>query len=444
MSITVGECCGVHDGVRLREVPGFTGLWLANAGSSAASMVAMFATSVVLTISLQAPAVAAGLVAPLSVAGALLFGLVAGVVSDRVGPVRTMIRSVWLRMAAYALPLIAWALGYLQAWQLLAAVFVVSAADTFFVAAHTAVLPALVGRERVPDAAASLQGTAQVIQLVGPAAGAGLTRLMPAPLVLLVAMGGQVLALLGLRGLPVDPPRAAVREPALKAIRQGIKYLANTPLLLALMGAASLNNMAGGFYAGAETVYVLRDLAVDPLVFGALWSLSAVGGILGALIAPRLGRKLGPLRTLFLGSTLMPINFAMIPLASAFPGAKLVIIGVSYVLFGISLGLFSISNVGMTAKLTPLALLARVSATRRTVTLGASALGGVCGALLSQAFGTLVPLWIAVGIASLQLIPLLRAGIPRRGDASAAEIEAAQDVSANPPGNSGQSGAAGQ
>jgi MFS family permease len=77
--------------------------------------------------------------------------------------------------------------------------------------------------------------------------------------------------------------------------------------------------------------------------------------------------------------------------------------------FGVCIGLFGVSSAVLTARLTPKKLLARVSSTRRTFTQGATVVGGILGAVASQAFGALVPLIIAVVVAASQTIPLFRA-----------------------------------
>lgn len=407
--------------------PAFRGLWLSNAAGDAALMVALFTTSLVLTLWLHAPALVVGLVQPLSNAGALIFGLVVGVLVDRWGQRRTMYAAVCARLLGYSLPVIAWALGWLHPWHLLLAVFVASVADTFFTAAQSSLLPQLVGRRGVPDAAGTLQASDQVVQLAAPAGAAFLTKLAPAPLVLALSAVGQLLALMGLRALPRDAERQPrhQHQRILPAIREGLGYLGRTPLLAAVTLAAVTNNFAAGLYASAETVFILRVLGMDPVVFGLLISVSAVGGILGALLAPRLGRRWGPLRTLFCGATLMPINFALIPLAALWPQAQVPIIGTSFVLFGLSLGFFGVSSAGLTAELTPSRLMARVSSTRRTFTQGSVVLGGVLSAVLSQAVGTLVPLLAAAAVSALQLIPLARVGVPRRGEPSAQELRSA-------------------
>ncbi|RKW71910.1 MFS transporter [Galactobacter caseinivorans] len=418
----------------------FRGLWLSNAAGDAALMVAMFTTSLVLTLWLHAPAFVVGLVQPLSNAGALIFGLVVGVFVDRWGQRRTMYAAVWARLLGYSLPVFAWALGWLHPWQLLLAVFVASVADTFFRAAQSSLLPVLVGRKGVPDAAAALQASDQVVQLAAPVGAGLLTKLVPAPLVLALSAVGQLFSLLGLRALPADQAHAPdhQHQRILPAIREGLGFFARTPLLAAVMLAAMTNNFAAGLYASAETVFVLRVLGMDPVVFGLLMSVSAVGGILGALLAPRLGRRWGPLRTLFCGATLMPINFALIPLAALWPQAQVAIVGISFVLFGLSLGCFGVSSAGLSAQLTPSRLMARVSSTRRTFTQGAVVLGGLLSAVLSQAFGTLVPLIAAAAISALQFIPLLRVGVPRRGAPSQAELEAALEESEGEAGEAGE------
>ena len=153
-----------------------------------------------------------------------------------------------------------------------------------------------------------------------------------------------------------------------------------------------------------------------------MWSLSAVGGVVGAVVAPGLGRRIGPLRTMFVASLLVPINFAIIPLSVLAPEMALVNIWISFTLFGITLGMLSVNSSSVIAMITPDELMARVSSTRRAITQGMLLLAGVVGATLLATVGALVTLWMAVGVALLQCVFLLRAGVPRRGVPSAEEL----------------------
>lgn len=413
----------MNDDVRLSSLPTFRGLWLATGAGDAARMLALFATSVILTVTLGASAFEIGLVLPLSSAGALVFGLLAGALVDRWGPRRTLLGSAAVRLLAYAVPFLLWAGGVLTAWELLAAVFVASVADVFFSAGHDAVLPGLVGRARVSDAAGTLQATDQVIQLLGPSSGGVLLRWLPAPLLLAVAGVGQLVALLGLRRLPVDAqwPRHE-RLGLWRSIGEGIRYNVQTPLIGTLTLTSGINNFAAGIYTSVEAVFILRVLDFSPTAYGVLMSVSAVGGILGALAGARLGRALGPLRAIFVAACMMPVNFALMPVATLFPGAAFGLVALSWVLFSVSIGVYGVNGAGLRARLTPTRLLGRVSSARRVVTQGAIVIGGLLGAALSQAFGAVVPLWIAVGIAAVQLVPLVRSGVPRRGDATGQEV----------------------
>ncbi|RII42724.1 MFS transporter [Galactobacter valiniphilus] len=414
----------MNDGARLRSLPAFRGLWLANAGSDAARLIAVFAIQVSMTLTLHASTFEVGLVSPLSNAGALALGLVAGVYVDRWGAKRTMLASVWLRVLAYGAPVLLWCADLLAPWQLLVCVVLASVADTFFSTGHQAVLPALVGRSRVPDAAASLMATDQVITLAGPAAGGLLTRLMPAPLVLGISTLTQFLAIGGLTRLPADPPAAQrPRERVWPSMREGWAYLRGTPLLAAIMAAATLNNFAAGFYQSAETVFILRELGMDPVVFGLVWSLSAVGGIGGAILAPRAGRRFGALRVMFAACCVMPLNFALIPAASWVPhAAQPLMIFASFFLFGACIGFMAVSSSGVAAALTPNELLARVSSVRRTLTQGATVVGGLLGAALGALAGVGWTLWFAATLAVLQVLPLIRVGVPRKAAPDEAEL----------------------
>lgn len=405
----------------------FRWLWFANASTTVARSLGVFAISVTLVNVVGASAFQVGLAAPLSSLGPLLCGLFAGVVVDRWGNRRVMIVTTWGRMAAYAGAVAAYVTGWLGPWHLLVVIFLVSVADVFFMSAHTSILPRIVGRARIPAATSSLMASDQIIALAGPAAGGQLVRLFPAPLVLAVSVIGQLSALVGLKNIPHDANRvsgqeASPRQRVREAIVDGAKFMARNRLLLAVILTTATNTCAAGVYQAAQSWFILKDLDIEPAVFGAIWSVSAVGGITGALIAPRLGSAWGPLRAMFFASLLMPMNFALIPLAALWPHLAVWSIGLSFTLFGLALGVLSVNSATLVVALTPDTYLARVAATRRTVTQGAMLLGGLVGALLLAWVGAVPSLWVAVAIATGQGIFLVRVGVLRRGSPTEAEL----------------------
>lgn len=375
---------------------------MATAAGDAARTVALFATSVILTVTLQASAFQVGLASPLSNAGALLFGLIAGSCVDRWGNKRSLLGGVWVRLAAYAVPVLCWCLGWLNAWMLLACVLAASVADTFYSAAHAAVLPSVVGRKRVADGSARLQATDQVIRLVGPSAAGVAVKWISAPVLLVISTLGQLVALFGLRRIPADRrhDREQVHERFRDSVRTGWRFLRRSRWIGSIALAASLNNAVAGLLGAAEAVFMLRDLHFSAAVFGVVSAISGVGGIVGALVAPRFGRSLGPFRTLMTGACTMPVAFVLVPLSAAArllgPGWGICCAGLAMFLVGWCIGLFGVSSAGITARLTPQRLMARATSTRRTFTQGATVVGGLIGAGLSQTFGSLVPLAGAV------------------------------------------------
>ncbi|MCQ1985564.1 MFS transporter [Arthrobacter sp. zg-Y844] len=417
-------------GAGVWSLPAFRGLWLATTAVHAGRDVAVFAVSVGMISVLGATPFEAGLAAPLSSAGPLLFGLVAGVAVDRWGQRRTMLAMTWVRAGAYAWAVASFFLGWLEAWQLLLVILVVGIADVFFMAAHTSVLPRLVGRHRIADAASSLMASEQVVSLAGPAAGGILVRLLPAPAVLAVSAATQLVAAAGLARLPPDHPappktdRPGIRE----AVATGVRFIAGHRVLLALIMTTTTNNFAAGLYQAAESWFILHDLAMDPVLFGAIWSVSAVGGIVGAVLAPRIGKAIGPLRAMLLAALMMPLNFALVPLTALWPHLAVLSIGVSFTLFGLALGLMMVNSSALTTALIPDELLARVSSTRRTLTQGSVVLGGVLGAVLLGWIGAVPTLWLAVAVALGQCVFLLRIGVPRRGALLASELPATPDA----------------
>lgn len=408
--------------LRLRA---FRGLWIANALTDLAFQVMVFAASVVMIEVLHADAFTAGMVQPLSNLGPLLLGLFAGVWVDNLGSFRMLRLTSWLRLLCFVVLPASWLAGWLSAWQVLLVVAVLSGVDILYTAAHFSVLPGIVGRSRLGEANSSLHAADQAIVLVGPGLAGQLVKGIGAPLAPLVSVLAQIGSLFALRSLPMDSPRAGGRKVGLRtAVGESIRFVMGNTILRTVTFAAALNNLAAGFYVSVEALFVLRTLDLEPVVFGWVTSIGGIGGIVGALLAPRLARRFGALRTIFVGAVTMPLAFALLPLAQWLP-LPAVVVAADFVLFSVAIMLFGVNSASVAARVTPTSLLARVSSVRRTLTQGVLVLGGAAGAVLAQALGITVPLWVAAVIATAQIPVLLAGGIPRVADVEDVSEDAA-------------------
>jgi DHA3 family tetracycline resistance protein-like MFS transporter len=228
----------------------------------------------------------------------LLFLLIGGVAVDRFPRLKVMLLSDLLRGV---IVLVVTALAFtrrLEIWHVYTASILFGLVDAFFQPAYTAVVPEITPPE-VLTSANSLSGlSAQFANIAGPSIGA-----------LLVNLGGTSLgfALDGLSFfisaaclLPVLKQSLPQRAPAPSQgihleLKAGLKTVINSPWLWITISIAALSNVTLSGPTSVSLPFLVKDnLHLDVDALGLIYSFSAVGSVLGAVVLgffPRLHRR---------------------------------------------------------------------------------------------------------------------------------------------------------
>ncbi|WP_321573353.1 MFS transporter [Georgenia subflava] len=401
-----------HRGGREGSVLGhrdFRRLWLSNLSNEAGARFSLLAVSVTAVSVLGASPFEVAVLTALADGAYLLLGIPVGVWVDRWRKKPVLVTADVVRAAAVLSVPLAHLAGALTIYQLMAVVAIVSAAGVFFDTAHTAVLPALVGRSRVSEANARLQTTDSMMRAVAPgAAGLLLTRVAAPVLFLFTAAVSAASAAL-VASMKVDEPRRGreERDPFWPAVTTGLRFVVGHPALRTLMVSNAANNLGAGMLIAIFPVFVLRDLGVSPAELGVANAIGAGGAIVGSLVGLPIKSRLGEVRTLLVTQHVRPLAFLVLPLATVTPIAPVVMVALNSFAVAFVLVVGSISSTGMRARVTPHHLMGRVSAASRFVTLGTVPIG----ALAAGALGTWIPhttvLVVAAATASLAAVAML-------------------------------------
>ncbi|WP_051817414.1 MFS transporter [Kitasatospora sp. NRRL B-11411] len=411
-----GPARGADGDSEVLRDPRFRRLWTANGFRDTAAEVAGFSLPVTAVVLLHATALEASLVAVFTRLGYLLVGLPAGAWVDRWRK-RTVLLAADLAYAlAFASVPATYALGCLTIPQLFAVAFVASVAGVFFDVAHTSVLPLLVSKRRVADANARLQTSENTIRTVSPGTAGLLTQAVPAPLLYGLAACLHLLSSLLVRGVrpardvarPADGTRRLRHD-----IAAGIRVTTRQPLVRLLMAQAALNNLGAGVILAVLPVFLLHDLGLAPWLYGALSTAGAAAGVLSSLVGPRLRRRLGEIRMVFVFSALAPVAAVGAPLAGLAPGAAVPLVAAAQVLIGFVVVGRAIASAGLRARVTPTRYMARVAAAAGVVTQGTTPLGALLGGLLATSWSAAAALWAGVALMALPVVLLARS--PLRG-----------------------------
>jgi MFS family permease len=295
--------------VPLRRNRGFQLLWIGQVLSDTGTNAALIAYSL-LILALTHSAAIAGAVGTMRLVAQLGLGLPGGALSDRLDRRVTMIACDSARAVVLAL-LGALVLMHLVTWPIVLAVAVIDGgANVLFDPAASAALPGIVADEQLEPAWAATEARTYAASLAGPALGGvlfGLGSAVPflGDSVSYLVSAGTVSRIRG----RFRPERTGERNGLWREAVEGIHQVWRNPLLRAVVIQAPLINFA--FTGVIFTITLaLRRHGAAPAIIGLAQAGIAVGGLAGALIAPRLQGRLR-LSQLAVGlSTIATVLFA--------------------------------------------------------------------------------------------------------------------------------------
>lgn len=310
----------VPEAARAATAPGrdFNRLWLATATSQAGSSIAYGALPLVAVLVLGSSTFQVSLLAALS-------GFAAAAAGVRLGPWiehhrkrPTMIGADLIRFAALLSIPAAGLLGVLTYAHLCVAGILAATCELAFTAASGAHLKALVAPEARLTATSRLETTFWTTFTAGPPIGGALVSAVGPTLTVLIDALTYLLSALGIGSIRTSEPEPPTRRPQpwLAEASAGWRYIFARPNLRALFLNAALFGSGVIATSPLQAVLTLRVLGMEPWMYGVAMGVPCVGGILGALSAPRLTSRLGE-RAVLLGSgvarTLWTVPIAFTP-----------------------------------------------------------------------------------------------------------------------------------
>lgn len=371
------------------------------------------ATDLVAIYALGASATEIGILNAASSICFLVFGIPAGILVDRFDRQPVMVASMLTGGAFIGSIPIAWLMDALTFPHLLLASFIVGLTGMLFGIASGSVLPAMVAKDFLATAFSRRQTVESAAEVAMPGLTGLLVGVIAAPFALVLAAGTAILSaltlILGLRGRePADEVDPTTRKTPLRvSLGEGISFtLRHRPILLLIVSSALLNvGLALG--SAVETVYYVRSLAFDPALIGFLFSVAAIGGLVGSLIVPPLVSRWGERRSFLTVAVLLPILVLPLPLASILLDASVVLVLAHVAGYGALVVAYNALAFTILARLTPPEMMGRQQGFRIVATMGLVPFAGIIGGLLGDSWGLTQVMWTWVAISAMVVIPVL-------------------------------------
>jgi predicted MFS family arabinose efflux permease len=274
---------------------------------------------------------------------------------------------------------------------LMAAGFLLGTGQTLVDTASQALIPSLVSRDRgrLDRANGRLAGTRIVgEELAGPPAGGFLFSVSAwIPFAVDAVSFGASSALVA----AIPEAMGAGRRTGLRAeIAEGLRWLLGHRVLRAMALLVAGINVVTAAQGAIRVLFAQERLGLGSVGFGLLLTGSAVGGAIGSVVAPRLSRRLGPVRVMtgqfvLQGVVTFGVGLTRNPWVA---GGLLVLSGLFVITFNVILE-------SLRQQLIPDRLLGRVISSFRLFSYGAVPLGALVGGVLAHSFGLPTPFFVA-------------------------------------------------
>src|SRR5688572_10751585 len=250
--------------------PNFVQLWTAQAISAFGARITREGLPIAAVLTLGASPGQVGLLSALSNGPALIVGLACGGYVDRTKRRGLMMAADIVRAVALATIPIAALLHLLTLPQLYVAAALVGAASVLFEIADHAYLPALVAREDLTRANASLSGTEAVAEIGGPALAGALFQALGGPLAIAANAVTYLIsaAFLGAIRKPEPPPLPEPQAHWTADVALGFSAAWRHALVRPILIISAGQNLFGGVFGALYVIFCMRVVGLNPSLLG--------------------------------------------------------------------------------------------------------------------------------------------------------------------------------
>ncbi|MBV9172011.1 MAG: MFS transporter [Chloroflexi bacterium] len=400
----------------------FRKLWIGSSVSAAGSQVTLLALPLTAVLIFGAGPAETGLLTALGVAPVVVFGLFIGALVDRLPRRRTAIVADLLSAAIIASVPAAALLGSLRLEHLYVATFLAGTCSICRRTSVSAMLPALVGRDKLIDANSQMIVSFSVAQIAGPSIAGVLVQVLSAPLALVVDAASFIFSSVCTTRIRLHEPQTTRHERTsiLHEVAQGLAWLYGQPVLFRLAVCIGLANLAWFGVQAVIVVFATRDLGLSPAVLGVALGMVGPATLVGAVLAGRIARRFGLGPTMVFSLTGEFLSRVLLVCAGGSPLVAVLCLGSSQLLFGFIAPLWDVNANSLRQSGTPEHMLGRVSAATSFVGVGLGSVGALLAGWIGEVAGLRVALLATALVTLLAVAVLVRSPVPALRDAATA------------------------
>jgi MFS family permease len=361
--------------------------WTTNLGDGVA-----IAAGPLLMASLTDDAFLISLAALLRWAPPLVFGLHAGVLSDRLDRRLILVAANMARAVVLIALVVTMFTGTVLILVALVALGLIAIAEVFADNTAATLAPMLVHRDDLAIANARLQtGFITLNQLVGPPIGAALFAAgMAWPFLteaVLVVFGVMLVSRIA---LPAHGQAAGGRSSVRRDIADGFRWTLHHAAVRTLVVTILIFNITFGAAWSVLVLYATQRLGMGAVGFGLLTTVSAVGGLLGTALYGWITRRVSLGNVMRIGLIIETLTHLVLAVTTS-PW----IASVVFFVFGAHAFIWGTTSITVRQRAVPSALQGRVGSVNMIATFGGLVAGSAIGGTLATYFGVTAPFWFA-------------------------------------------------
>lgn len=334
----------------------------------------------------------------------LLFGLLAGALSDRLDRRRLVIVMNVVRALILAVLATAVVTDQVTVAVVLGALFLLGTSEVFADNTASTLLPMLVHRDDLAIANSRLQaGFITVNQLAGPPLGAALfavgAALPFASEAVLVVAGAVLVSRLR---LPEHAEQRAETHIG-RDIAEGVRWSLRHPAVRTLILTIFTFNITFGAAWSVLVLYATRRLGMGEVGFGLLTTVSAAGGLVATVAYGWITRHVSLADLMRIGLIIETLTHVALALTTV-PWVAMAIMFV----FGAHAFVWGTTSMTVRQRAVPLRLQGRVNSVNLIGSFGGLVLGSVVGGSLAEQWGVTAPFWFAAAGSAVFVVAIWR------------------------------------
>jgi predicted MFS family arabinose efflux permease len=370
-------------------------LWSGQFISDFGSQLSIFALPVVAILVLHASALQVATLQSVEFATISVVAVIAGALADRHRRRYVMMITNAVRFVTVLTVPIAYGLGKLTIEQLFICAIIASAASVMFDVAYQALVPSLVGSERLADGNAKLSMSGSVAEAVGQSTGGAIVQMLGAPFAMLADALTFIISLTTLWRMRHDEPKLYAandtdedrQEHTLRSFGKetlaGFREIWEKPALRMVAMMTATNYLGGSIVTAVFPVLVYRQMHLPPEVLGVVMGVANVG-MVGAFTAKPLQKIFGDRGTL--GSAVLISGIGkLLYLAANLSPLGAVLFGRLLITFAGPM--YDVTQQTYRVAFIPEPLMGRVAAAFRALTWATLPVGSLLGGILATSCG---------------------------------------------------------